>query len=154
MYPELKFIGIQENKENNSIKKFIDFIEKCNLSQASPKVNVKIVTKLTDADSLKKGNSESLADSLISKLDSKHLTSNKVLLRREIGKPDNLIELVNNSDVIILSLPVYENSVPGLVLEFFEMIYANKKNIVNKSRKMLVISNSGFAEPIANASII
>jgi multimeric flavodoxin WrbA len=51
-YPELKFIGIQENEENDSTKKFIDFIEKCNLSEASPRVDVKIVTKQADVDSL------------------------------------------------------------------------------------------------------
>jgi multimeric flavodoxin WrbA len=102
----------------------------------------------------KKGNSESLADCLISKLESKHLTSNKILLRKEIDKPDGLLELINDSDMMILSLPVYGNSVPGLVLEFFEIIYANKSNFINKSRKMFVISNSGFAEPIANKSTI
>jgi multimeric flavodoxin WrbA len=102
----------------------------------------------------KKGNSESLADSLIDKLNNRNLTSKKVLIRKEINKLDGLIELINHSDIMILSLPVYENAVPGLVLEFFEMIYANKNRIINKSRKMLVISNSGFAEPIANKSTL
>jgi multimeric flavodoxin WrbA len=50
-YPELIFIGIQEKEENDSAK-FIEFIEKCNLAEASKRVQVKVVTKQTDVDSL------------------------------------------------------------------------------------------------------
>ncbi len=100
------------------------------------------------------GNSESIADCLIDKLRKKSQACSKTYLRKEIRKKDNLIEQINNTDIIVLSLPIYENSVPGLVLEFFEFLYENKEKLSDKNRKFLVISNSGFSEPEANLSAI
>lgn len=57
-----------------------------------------------------------------------------------------LIRYVNNADKIVFSLPVYENTVPGLVLRCFEAIMNNKEKLALRNREMLVIVNSGFPE--------
>ena len=97
-----------------------------------------------------KGSSESIADSLVERLNKKEHACTKILLRKEIESQDSLVSLIDNADVIILSFPIYENSTPGLVTRFFELVYENKEQLKNKKRKMLVISNSGFPEPEAN----
>ena len=96
------------------------------------------------------GNSESIADCLIEKLNNKNQACSKILLRKEIERQEGLIERIINTDIIIFSFPIYANSVPGLVLEFFEFLYQNKDKLSDKQPKMLVISNSGFPEPEAN----
>ena len=102
----------------------------------------------------KKGNSDSIADSMIDSLNNYCISSTKIILRKEIDEPNTIMELLNRCDIVILSFPIYENSIPGLVLELFEIINSNKEKLDKKQRKMLVISNSGFPEPIANASAI
>ncbi len=96
----------------------------------------------------KNGNSESLADFFAQELN--NVVTTKVNLRNEIRKPDALVKQMDQSDFIVMSFPVYENAVPGLVQQFFEMIFASKDKLSTRHRKMLVISNSGFAEPEAN----
>lgn len=50
-YPRLLFIGVDENKNLESIQVFKDFAEKCNLSRTSKNVSTKIITDKTDLDS-------------------------------------------------------------------------------------------------------
>jgi multimeric flavodoxin WrbA len=52
-YPELLFIGVTSNGNLDSIETFKNFVQKCNLSAASKKVSVKIITEKADLDSLK-----------------------------------------------------------------------------------------------------
>lgn len=101
----------------------------------------------------KKGNSESLIDYLKSKMDDSHQIT-KVLLRKEINHPENLIRLFNEADDIVISYPIYQNSFPGLVLQMFELLAENKELLEEKQRKIVVISNSGFPEVRANTSSI
>lgn len=98
----------------------------------------------------KTGNSESIADYLIDKLNNKQQACSKLFLRNEIGRREELIERIINTDLIIFSFPIYANSVPGLVLDFFEFLYQNKDRLSDRPRKTMAISNSGFAEPEAN----
>ncbi len=102
----------------------------------------------------KKGNSESLSDYLQKKLNERSCQVNSVLLRKEMSSPDELLSRIKNTDVLVLSFPVYENSVPGLVLEFFEWLTENRELLATGNRKLLVISNSGFPEPEAHESAI
>jgi translation initiation factor 2 beta subunit (eIF-2beta)/eIF-5 len=44
-YPELIFIGIIRDGNHDSIEIFKTFVQKCNLSAASKKISVKIITK-------------------------------------------------------------------------------------------------------------
>lgn len=100
-----------------------------------------------------KGNSESLADYLERAVSDKN-RSTKVLLRKEIAEKDELIGHFDRADHIVISFPVYQNSVPGLVLQIFEYILANRNYLENKPRSMIAISNSGFAETDAHQCAI
>lgn len=102
----------------------------------------------------KKGNSESIADYFVTMLNDNDVTNTKVSLHNEIKNPEALIKKIDQSDYIAISFPVYENGVPGLVLEFFEMLYAKKDKLETNKRKMIVFSNSGFPEPGANRCAI
>lgn len=101
-----------------------------------------------------KGNSESIANYLFDKFNHKNLSCSKIYLRSEIDKKEGLLERINNSDIIVITFPVYENSVPGLLLEAFEYLCQNKGGLSDKPRKLLFISNSGFPEPKANRCAI
>lgn len=99
----------------------------------------------------KKGNSESIADNLMDNLKEKGLLStSKIHLHKEISNEAGLVQRIDQADKIILSLSIYENSVPGLVLEFFEMIYKCRALLSTKKRSVLIITNSGFPEVEAN----
>ncbi len=93
----------------------------------------------------KKGNSESIADYVSEKF-SDQCDQKQILLRKEIRNPENVIALFNQADYIIISLPIYQNAVPGLVIQIFELLRENQNLLIKKTRKVMVISNSGFAE--------
>lgn len=101
----------------------------------------------------RKGNSESLADYLEGAVSDKNRNT-KVLLRKEIAEKEELIGHFDRADHIVISFPVYQNSVPGLVLKLFEYILAHKNYLENKPRSMIAISNSGFAETAAHQCAI
>lgn len=100
------------------------------------------------------GNSESIADFMIEKLVDANQQCSKIILRKEFDNKEALIEHIINSDTIIITFPIYENSVPGMVLNFFEFLYENKSRLSDKLRRVLFISNSGYSEPMANQCAI
>jgi multimeric flavodoxin WrbA len=116
-------------------------------------INMNILIVMGSART-KNSNSESIGNNLIKILTQKNLNCSKLYLNKKLNEEDRLIEHINNSDVIIFTLPVYENSVPGNVIKFFETIYKNKDDLSLKTRKMFVITNSGFPEVEASKSAI
>lgn len=101
----------------------------------------------------KKGNSEALLDYLQKNI-ADTFTTTKVVLRKEMNAPEKLIKLFNTADFIIVSYPIYQNSFPGLVQQFFELIMSNKASLDKKTRRMVAISNSGLTELEANTCSI
>lgn len=99
-------------------------------------------------------NSDVISNSLKCKLINKNLNCSKIYLGKMINEKNTIIDEVNKSNVIILISPIYENSVPSIVLEFFEIIFENKDRLINKNMKMFVITNSGFPEIEAGKSAI
>jgi multimeric flavodoxin WrbA len=94
----------------------------------------------------KRSNSDVISNSLKYKLVNKNLSCSKIYLGKMINEKNTIIDEVNKSDEIILISPIYENSVPSIGLEFFETIFENKDRLINKNRKLFVITNSGFPE--------
>jgi multimeric flavodoxin WrbA len=101
-----------------------------------------------------KSNSNIIANSLENKLIDKNLNCSKLYLGESINENDSLIKDLDKSDVIVLISPIYENSVPSIVLKLFETAYENKETLMTKSRKMVVITNSGYPEVEASKSAI
>ncbi len=44
-----------------------------------------------------------------------------------MDRAENMLRHIDEADAIILIVPVYQKFVPGLVTEFFETVYNNKK---------------------------
>lgn len=97
----------------------------------------------------KKGSSEAIADYLIKRIEST-CTVTKILLKTEMNKPEKILACYERADHVIVSLPIYQNSVPGLVLSFFEFLEENKEKFSVRERRMTVISNSGFDQVSAH----
>lgn len=98
----------------------------------------------------KKGSSDSIGDYIINKFRNQKEHCSMICLRKE-EQPE---EYVAVSDTIVLIFPIYENSVPGLVVKFFETLYENRERFKSKTRKLFVITNSGFPEVEANEAAI
>ncbi|SHJ83068.1 Flavodoxin-like fold [Clostridium cavendishii DSM 21758] len=98
----------------------------------------------------KKSNSESIGNYIMDKLNKKEAHCSMIYLRKE----GQQVECVDVSDTIVLVLPIYQNSVPGLVVKFFETLYENREKLKAKQKKLFVITNSGFPEVEANKAAI
>jgi multimeric flavodoxin WrbA len=101
-----------------------------------------------------RSNSNVISNSLQDKLINQNINCSKLYLGKMISEKSIIIDNINKSDVIILISPIYENSLPSIVLEFFETINENKNSLLTKNRKMFVITNSGFPEVEASKSAI
>lgn len=99
-----------------------------------------------------KSNSEIISNSLGNKLTNKNLSCCKLYAGKTAE--DTLMKNLDKSDVIVLILPIYENSVPSTILKFFEAAYENREELSVKERKLFVITNSGFPKPEAGRSAI
>ncbi len=75
-------------------------------------------------------------------------------LAKERENAQNLFSKMSLSDVLILSVPVYENMVPGMLMRFFEEAYVSREQFGNKARRIFVITNSGFAAVQASQSTV
>lgn len=91
------------------------------------------------------GTSNSIAEYLTGQLESKGVPVEKVILRREISNEEHIIYLIKNADTIVLTIPIYQNSIPGMVMQFFELLYKFKNEFSQHKIKLLVLTNSGFA---------
>lgn len=101
-----------------------------------------------------RSNSNVISNNLERNLINSNINCSKLYLRKIINEKNIIIDNIDKSDVIILIAPIYENSVPSIVLEFFETINENKDRLTPKNRKMFAITNSGFPEIQASKSAI
>jgi hypothetical protein len=79
-------------------------------------------------------------------------------LRARLQKPDGqheLLEAVERADLIVLSFPIYNDSLPYLVAYALQLIAARKPARANsKSQRLVAIANNGFPEPHHNLPAI
>ncbi|HLV09158.1 MAG TPA: NAD(P)H-dependent oxidoreductase [Halanaerobiales bacterium] len=88
---------------------------------------------------------------LLNKLNKCGFTVDKYLLKKiynlDRETVDNFIQTVRDNDIIILSTPLYVDSLPSFVIKAMELIaedYQNNKN--NKKQGFMAIINAGFPE--------
>jgi len=68
------------------------------------------------------------------------------LVNREEKKQD-LLKMIDNADLIILSFPLYVDSLPAPVIKTMEFINEKKEKLESKkSKSFIAICNSGFPE--------
>lgn len=102
----------------------------------------------------KRGSSNAIAEYLLDQLKLNGNSTDKIILCQEIKEESRIVEYLDKADVIVLTLPIYENSVPGLVVQLFEVIYQFRNKLSGREKQIFVITNSGFAEVSANQSAI
>ncbi len=107
----------------------------------------KNILVIAGSPAARQSNSESLANYMAGCLTERSCAVSSISLRAAMPSPQGLLEQVKNAHVLVLSVPLYENSLPGLVVAFFELLLEQRDELSGKPRDLFVISNSGFAEP-------
>ncbi len=94
--------------------------------------------------------SVSLGNYLMSKLEESGMLSENLFIHRLVNREEkiqSLFELINNADLIILSFPLYVDSLPAPVIKAMELIKEEQEKLENKkSKDFIAICNSGFPE--------
>ena len=115
-------------------------IEKALLLVGSPKVE--------------QSTSASLGNYLISKLEEAGMTSKVLLIHRVVNREDKiktLLDEVEIADLIILSFPLYVDSLPAPVIKAMELIRDNRRSLKSKRHpNFIAIANNGFPEASQN----
>jgi len=94
--------------------------------------------------------SNSLGTYLIEKLEQKGVTSETIYICQSLSsdeKRNAMLQLVDESDLIILAFPLYVDSLHSQMVKTLELIAEHEKGKTELDKKSLVaISNSGFPE--------
>ena len=98
--------------------------------------------------------SESLGTYFAGKLQEKGVETEKVRLYSSMKseeEKEHLLSSIDRSDILILTFPLYVDSLPSLVTKVLEMISEHRKSIDNPRRHQFVaIANNGFPEAHQN----
>lgn len=111
-------------------------------------LNEKNALLLIGSPKVKNSTSESLGAYLLEGLyDGGYICENLHILSMINKNKEELLNKVNNADVIIISFPLYVDSLPSPLIRAFEFITDNR-NIkeMNKKQNLIAIVNSGFPE--------
>ena len=101
-----------------------------------------------------KSNSESLGLYLLERLRQKGLTTEPMrihkMVRSEKGLAD-LFKAVDEPDLVVLTAPLYVDSLPAPVIKAFEEIAEHRKTVrVHRKQRFAAMVNSGFPEAHQN----
>jgi len=101
-----------------------------------------------------KSTSESLGAYLLKKLQGYGLETEKVYIYPSLRSDEGrviLLRAVESSDLLILSFPLYVDSLPSPAIAALELIAEHRKTSKKpKSQKLLAIANNGFPEADQN----
>ena len=94
--------------------------------------------------------SASIGNYLISKLKEFGMTSEIGFVHRLVNREEkrqDLFRMIDSADLIILSFPLYVDSLPAPVIKAMELINEEKDKLKSKkSKNFIAIANSGFPE--------
>ncbi|MBE6024953.1 MAG: NAD(P)H-dependent oxidoreductase [Cellulosilyticum sp.] len=102
----------------------------------------------------KNSTSNLISKNLEKKLTSYNLNFSKLYLFTELHHEDVLLEKLAAADTLILISPVYENSVPSTVLQFFELAAQHKEKLAIQNKLFFTITLTGFADTAAGKTTI
>ena len=98
--------------------------------------------------------SSSLGSYLMDRLIEKGYTANKVHIHELVKSQEGieeLLHLVGISDLVVLTFPLYVDSLPAPVIKAMEIITRHRREAADaKNQKFIAISNSGFPEAHQN----
>ncbi|MFX0040377.1 MAG: NAD(P)H-dependent oxidoreductase [Promethearchaeota archaeon] len=105
---------------------------------------------LVGSPRVEKSTSESLGNYLISKLEELGMKSEKGFIHRLINREEkiqSLFKMIDRADLIILTFPLYVDSLPAPVIKAMEFIKEERDQLeTKKSKSFIAISNNGFPE--------
>ncbi len=105
-----------------------------------------------------KSNSASLGNYLISKLEKSGMITETGFIYRMVNREEKIKELfqmINNADLIILSFPLYVDSLPAPVIKAMELIKEERDKLERKkSQNFIAICNNGFPEASQNLTAL
>lgn len=109
---------------------------------------------LIGSPKVKQSNSEALSDYLLQQLIKKGAATQKMIIRhtlQEDGGMDKLLSAVNACDVLILSFPLYVDSLPSSVIKVMEAIADQQQGSHispphGRDQALMAICNCGFPE--------
>lgn len=105
-----------------------------------------------------KSTSASLGNYLISKLEEFEIPSETLFIHRLVNREEkiqSLFEMINRVDLIILTFPLYVDSLPAPVIKAMELIKEERDRVKpKKSKNFIAISNNGFPEGFQNMTAL
>lgn len=118
----------------------------------------KRVLLLIGSPKLQSSTSESLGNYLIQKLQTQGFESKILFIHKALKSEDRINKLlttINNSELIIITFPLYIDCLPYLVIKMMEIVAENckgKKNLIEQ--RFACIVNNGFPEPHQNNTAV
>lgn len=110
----------------------------------------KSVVLLIGSPKGERSTSASLGNYILSKLEASGMNIEKLFIHRLVNrkeKTQSLFEMINKAGLIILSFPLYVDSLPAPVIKAMELIKEEHDKLENKkSKDFIAICNSGFPE--------
>ncbi len=98
--------------------------------------------------------SASLGNYLTSKLEESGMTIEKGFIHRIVNRENKikeLFEMIDNADLIILSFPLYVDSLPAPVIKAMELIKEERDKLeIKKTPNFIALCNNGFPEASQN----
>jgi len=100
------------------------------------------------------GTSRSIGEYILNKLPGKEFQAKSYHVGKALKKKEDWLKFtsaVSGADTIILSFPLYWDSMPSHLIKVFERLYSERKKITGKNpQKFYLIVNNGFPEPWHN----
>ncbi|MFW9949257.1 MAG: NAD(P)H-dependent oxidoreductase [Candidatus Thorarchaeota archaeon] len=100
----------------------------------------------------------SLGSYLLSKLEESGMTSETLFTHRVVNREEkvqSLFEAIDRADLIILTFPLYIDSLPAPVIKAMELIKEERDRLESKKPKdFIAISNNGFPEAFQNMTAL
>lgn len=102
--------------------------------------------------------SASLGNYLISKLEESGMISETGFIHRLVNRDETiqkLFEMIDKADLIVLSFPLYVDSLPAPVVKAMELIKEERDRLeTKKSKNFMAISQNGFPEYYQNLTAL
>ncbi|MFX1389999.1 MAG: hypothetical protein ACFE9Z_08060 [Promethearchaeota archaeon] len=110
----------------------------------------KNILLLIGSPKAERSTSASIGNYLISKLEESGMQFEKAFIHRLVNREEklhSLIDMINKADLLVLSFPLYVDSLPAPVVKAMEFIKEHLGKIQNnQSKDFITICNSGFPE--------
>lgn len=65
---------------------------------------------------------------------------------RDEKRLESVLDEMDASDLVVLSFPLYVDSIPSPMIRFLEMAYEHRRNMNGTSPRMMAVCQSGFPE--------